>query len=241
MSPPLGLLADVVPFSWVDGPGNRFVAFFQGCSFDCLACHNPHTIPLASVHARQVTVEGLVSEVRPHAPFLSGVTVSGGEATLQADFVRAFFAALKGDPDLGRLTTFVDTNGGCAPEVWDSLLAVMDGAMVDLKALDPDLHQRVAGASNEPVLASIRQLAAACRLYEVRLLLVPGVNDSPDQLARTAEWLLGVDPGVRVKVIGFRPHGVRAAAREWPSPTDEQRAAYRATLAAAGVRELVVV
>ena len=147
MSPPLGLLADVVPFSWVDGPGNRFVAFFQGCSFDCLACHNPHTIPLASVHARQVTVEALVGEVRPQAPFLSGVTVSGGEATLQADFVRAFFAALKGDPDLGRLTTFVDTNGGCAPEVWDALLPVMDGAMVDLKALDPDLHQRVAGAS----------------------------------------------------------------------------------------------
>ena len=113
--------------------------------------------------------------------------------------------------------------------------------MVDLKALDPDLHQRVAGASNEPVLASIRQLAAAGRLYEVRLLLVPGVNDSPDQLTRTAEWLLAVDPGLRVKVIGFRPHGVRAAARDWKEPTDEQRAAYRATLAAAGVRELVVV
>ena len=40
-----GLLADVVPFSWVDGPGNRYVAFLQGCGFDCLACHNPHTIP----------------------------------------------------------------------------------------------------------------------------------------------------------------------------------------------------
>ena len=44
-SAPSGLLADVVPFSWVDGPGNRFVVFFQGCNFDCLACHNPHTIP----------------------------------------------------------------------------------------------------------------------------------------------------------------------------------------------------
>jgi pyruvate formate lyase activating enzyme len=217
------------------------VAFFQGCSFDCLACHNPHTIPLTSVHARQVTVEGLVDEVRPHAPFLSGITVSGGEATLQADFVRAFFAAIKGDPGLGRLTTFVDTNGGCAPEVWDALTPVMDGAMVDLKALDPDLHQRVAGASNAPVLASIRHLAAAGRLYEVRLLLVPGVNDSPDQLAATAEWLLGVDPALRVKVIGFRPHGVRAAAREWPEPTEGQRTAYRAALTAAGVRELVVV
>ena len=48
----LGLLADIVPFSWVDGPGNRYVVFLQGCNFGCIACHNPHTIPLGD-RARQ--------------------------------------------------------------------------------------------------------------------------------------------------------------------------------------------
>ena len=38
--------------SWVDGPGNRYVLFLQGCNFACTACHNPHTIPLATPRAR---------------------------------------------------------------------------------------------------------------------------------------------------------------------------------------------
>ena len=241
MSPEPGLLADTVPFSWVDGPGNRYVLFLQGCNFSCLACHNPHTIPLATPRARVVTVPEVVEDLRRVHRFLAGITVSGGEATLQPEFVHALFEATKADPELGHLTTFVDTNGSAPIEVWDRLLPVTDAAMVDLKAYDDDVHLRLTGASNAPVLASIRHLAARGKLYEVRLLLVPGINDSPDQLRRTADWLLDVDPAVRVKVIAFRRHGVRAAARRWPEATDDERAAWRQALDEAGVRELSVV
>ena len=241
MSPPLGLLADVVPFSWVDGPGNRFAIFLQGCNFDCVACHNPHTIPLGTPRARVVGVPLLLDEVRLLHRFLSGLTLSGGEATVQPDFVAALFGAVKADADLGHLTTFLDTNGAANRQVWDQLMPTMDAAMVDLKALDPDLHVRLTGTSNDDVLASIRYLAAHEKLYEVRLLLVPGVNDSRDQLERTAQWLLDVDPNMRVKVIGFRPHGVRAAARQWLEPTADQRASYEHLLSRAGIRELTLV
>ena len=241
MSPPLGLVADVVRFSWVDGPGNRFVVFLQGCGFDCLACHNPHTIPRASRRARRVAVPDLLEEIRPVAPFLSGVTVSGGEATLQAPFVEALFAAMHADPDLGRLTTFLDSNGAAERSVWESLLPVTDGFMVDLKALDPRVHRYLTGQPNDLVLEAIRFLAGAGRLYEVRLLLVKGVNDSPEELDRAAQWLLSVDPGMRVKVIGFRGHGVRPPARHWAEPTEEEREEYRRRFETAGVRDLVVV
>lgn len=241
MSPLLGLLADVVPFSWVDGPGNRFVVFLQGCNFNCVACHNPHTIPLDTPRARVVGVPVLLDEVRPLHRFLSGVTLSGGEATLQPDFAAALFSAVKADAELGHLTTFLDTNGAAKREVWDQLMPAMDAAMVDLKALDPDVHVGLTGATNDQVLASIRYLAAHEKLYEVRLLLVPGVNDSRDQLERTAQWLLDVDPNMRVKVIGFRPHGVRAAARQWLEPTADQRASYEHLLSRAGIRELTLV
>lgn len=241
MSPRLGLLADVVRFSWVDGPGNRFVVFLQGCNLDCLACHNPHTIPTSSTVARTVTVEELLDEIRPVAPFLSGITVSGGEATLQPDFVRALFEAVKSDPGLATLTTFVDSNGAAPLSTWNRLMPVMDAAMLDLKALDPALHRRLTGRGNGRVLASIRHLARAGRLHEVRLLLIPGHNDAPDELRRTADWLLSVDPAVRVKVIGFRAHGVRSPARHWAEPTPEQLSSYGEILAAAGLREPVLV
>ena len=241
MSPALGLLADVVPFSWVDGPGNRYVLFLQGCNFGCTACHNPHTIPLATPRARVVSVPQMLDDVRRVRRFLSGVTVSGGEATLQPDFIHDLFAGLKDDPELGDLTTFVDTNGSASREVWDLLLPVTDGVMVDLKALDPGLHLELTGVGNDEVLATIRHAAARARLYEVRLLLVPGINDSAEQLQRTADWLLSVDPALRLKVIGFRRHGARAAAQRWPEATDEQRQQWHALLERAGVRRLELV
>jgi len=241
VSPAPGLLADVVPFSWVDGPGNRYVLFLQGCNFACAACHNPHTIPLATPRARVVTVEQVLDEIRRMHRFLSGVTVSGGEATLQPQFVADFFAALKSDPALAHLTTFVDTNGSAPREVWDRLLPVTDGAMVDLKAFDPEVHLRLTGATNTSVLRSIRHLAGRGKLYEVRLLLVPGVNDSAGQLRETADWLLSVDPLVRIKVIAFRRHGVRASARTWPEATPEQRDDWCGVLRGAGVQDLVSV
>lgn len=241
MSPGLGLLADVVPFSWVDGPGNRYVLFLQGCNFACSACHNPHTIPLATPRARMVTVEKVLAEVRRVHRFLSGLTVSGGEATLQPSFMFDLFAAVKSDVQLAHLTTFVDTNGSAAREVWDRLLPVTDGAMVDLKAFDPEVHLRLTGTTNTSVLSSIRHLAGRGKLYEVRLLLVPGMNDSAEQLRDTADWLLSVEPLVRIKVIAFRRHGVRASARTWPESTPQQRDDWCGLLREAGVQDLILV
>jgi pyruvate-formate lyase-activating enzyme len=238
---PRGLVADVVRFSWVDGPGNRFVVFLQGCNFNCLACHNPHTIPRMTPRAHAVEAEDLVAQVRTLAPFLSGVTVSGGEAILQAPFVRRFFSALAGDEGVPRLTRFIDSNGAAAPQVWRSLLPLTDGVMLDLKALDPAVHRYLTGEDNAQVLRSIRQVSASGKLYEVRLLLVPGINDDPVNLRATVRWLLDMDPDLRIKVIGFRQHGVRAAARRWPEPGSQRLEQYREQLSGLGVRDLEVV
>jgi pyruvate formate lyase activating enzyme len=240
-SPSPGLVADTVTFSWVDGPGNRFVLFLQGCNLKCTACHNPHTIPLSTPRARVVTVPEVLEQLRRVHAFLSGVTVSGGEATLQADFVHDLFAAVRADPDLRHLTTYVDTNGVVPREVWDRLLPVTDAAMVDLKAFDAGVHEELTGSANDQTLDSIRHLAAVGKLHEVRLLLVPGHNDSADQLSATARWLLEIDPAVRVKVIAFRRHGVRASARDWPEASEQTRDGWRLVLTRAGVRDLVVV
>jgi pyruvate formate lyase activating enzyme len=208
-----GLVADTITFSSVDGPGNRFVVFLQGCNFDCLACHNPQTIPgngpVDGRAPRRVSVDELLERIRAAAPFLGGVTVSGGEPTQQPAFLRELFTAIKADPALARLSCFVDSNGACELAVWESLAPVMDGAMIDLKCLDPEIHRELTGHSNDRVLASIRRLHDLGLLYEVRLLVLAGLNDDHDLMHRTAEWLAAIDPYMRVKLIGFRHHGAR--------------------------------
>jgi pyruvate-formate lyase-activating enzyme len=239
-TPRSGLVAGTVPFSAVDGPGNRYVVFLQGCQWDCLVCHNPCSIPLAPPAMRRTPVEEVLAGVRDAAPFLTGVTVTGGEATLQAGFVRTLFGELAADPRTAGLSRFVDSNGDADPAVWRLLAPVTDGVMLDLKALDEELHVILTGYSNRRVLASIADLAGRGLLHEVRLLLVPGLNDSDPMLRRTADWLLAIDPDLRVRVNAFRREGARACARELLEPTADDLDRYRRALTAAGVRDLTM-
>jgi len=280
-----GLLNRVLRFSTVDGPGNRFVVFVQGCNFDCITCHNPYTIGVcdacglcvepcpedaltvdaagrivvdwpactrcevcievcpidATPLAFEMSVDEVVAQIRETARFLSGVTVSGGEATLQAEFVHDLFAAINSDPELAHLTTFVDSNGAAPRETWDLLLPVMDGAMIDLKALDAATHRALTGHDNAAVLDSIEYLAAAGALYEVRLLIVPGYNDEPATMAETVRRLRRIDPWIRIKVIGFRNHGVRPGHDELADATPETLDELAGIARTAGFRDVVVV
>lgn len=231
-----GLVAGSLPFSCVDGPGNRFVLFLQGCDFDCRACHNPQTIPLTSVHATELGVDDVLDRLRDAMPYVSGITVSGGEATVQWRFVRDVFARIKVDTRLGDLSTMVDSNGNAPAEVWHALAPVMDGAMIDLKALDPQVHRELTGQPNDAVLGSIRLLSVLGRLAEVRLLLIPGRNDSDADLAAVARWLGGIDPNIPVRLNLFATHGVRAPADRWRAGTPADRERYEAVLTACGTR-----
>lgn len=225
-----GYVADTITFSNVDGPGNRFVIFLQGCNFDCVACHNPQTIPLATGDHFRTSVDHLLQRIRRAEPFLGGITVSGGEATLQPEFVHALFTAVKADPQLRRLTCFIDSNGSVDEATWQWLGPVTDGTMIDLKCFDPEIHRSMTGQENTPVLRSIELLQRMGLLHEVRLLLVAGVNDDPALLHRTGRWLASVDPGMRVKLIGFRQHGARPHTPPLGEPTPEQLASAAANL-----------
>jgi pyruvate-formate lyase-activating enzyme len=229
-----GFVADTISFSHVDGPGNRFVVFLQGCNFDCVACHNPQTIPghggVDGHHPQHRTVDDLLVEIRKAAPFISGVTVSGGEATQQPAFLHDLFAAIKADERLAGLTCFVDSNGACDPAVWDDLSACCDGAMIDLKCFDDGIHREMTGEPNHQVLTSIEHLQRLGMLDEVRLLLMVGVNDDPDLLRRTGAWLASIDPTMRVKLIAFRKHGARDHDPPLVEPTPDQMAASAAVL-----------
>ncbi|GJA07730.1 glycine radical enzyme activase [Aeromonas caviae] len=256
------LVSRVLPFSCVDGPGNRLVLFLQGCNFSCPGCHNPHTIRLCDdcgdclavcpsgalamsegkvhwqealctdcdacleacpLHAtpktRQMSVAEVLALLRRYGPLLTGVTVSGGEATTQLPFVIALFTAIKAAPDLARLTCLLDSNGSLGETGWQRLMPVLDGAMIDLKGWREPVHLALTGRGRERVLASLQLLAQAGKLAEVRLLLVPGRSDFLDATGALEEalttFLLSLGP-VPIRLNGFRHHGVRGEALSWP-------------------------
>jgi len=250
-----------LPFSCVDGPGNRLVLFLQGCNFRCPGCHNPHTIGLcdhcgdclavcpsgaltlhegrvswqaarctdcdacldvcprsASPKTATMTVAEVLALLRRYGPLLTGITVSGGEATTQLPFLVALFAAIKAAPDLAHLGCLLDSNGSLAEAGWQRLLPVLDGAMIDLKGWRDSVHHSLTGQGRERVLASLQLLARVGKLAELRLLHVPGRTDFIDAdgklEAGLVSFLQSLGP-VPIRLNGFRHHGVRGEATGW--------------------------
>ncbi len=219
--------------------GRHQVAVDDDLCTDCGICIDvcpTDSTPLS----KMVRLDSIVRQIEEVSPFISGITVSGGEPTLQPDLVASLFCSLKCSDRLSRLTTFVDSNGSATREVWDRLLPVLDGAMIDLRALDPATHREMTGADNALVLDSIRYLAEWQRLYEVRLPMIPGMNDSPEVVARTAQWLYSIDPSLRIKLIGFRQEGVRSRFAGIPESSRAHLDLLSEVIRGVGISDLVV-
>ena len=218
-----GIIARILPFSSVDGPGNRSVVFLQGCNYNCLFCHNPETIPVLKSasemdHVREMTLDEVVSELDKVKVFTSGVTISGGECTVQFDFLLALVKALK-DKDY---SVFIDTNGHISRDKLKSLLPYVDQFMVDMKSIHEEEHKALTGVSNKLMLNSLEMLAIAGRLYEVRTVIIPDVLDNLRNVIGVAEFIVKHDPNIRYKIIKYRQHGVRKDKLLSRSPNDEE-------------------
>jgi pyruvate-formate lyase-activating enzyme len=190
--------------------------------------------------SEMLRLDSLTKRIADVAHFIAGITVSGGEPTLQSDFVAGLFCALKCNEELSGLTTFVDSNGHTTRQTWERLLPVMDGAMITLRALDLETHIAITGESNARVLTSIRYLAEWDRLWEVRLLMIPGMNDDPAVVARTAAWLHDIDPSMRINLVGFRSTGVRSQYASIPDAEPGHMATLADIIRGAGFERIAI-
>lgn len=170
--------------------------------------------------ALRLSVEEVMEQVRKVSPFISGITVSGGEATTQLPFLVALFTALKADPQLQHLSCLVDSNGLLSETGWQKLLPVFDGAMLDLKAWDNEHHRYLTGRDNTIIKHSIRWLAAHNRLSELRLLAIPEHSDYLTHRRELVAFIRRLGD-VPVRINAFHAHGVYGEARHWRSATAE--------------------
>lgn len=126
----------IIPFSNVEGVGNRTSIFVQGCNVNCLYCHNPETIPRKYDDVTFYEVDDLVEIIKGNMPFIRGITVSGGEATLYPDALVELFSKVK---PLG-LSCYVDTNGFFDFKRVEALIDTTDKFLFDIKALGQSLE-----------------------------------------------------------------------------------------------------
>lgn len=181
------------------------------CDQCLLACPKGSSPRCMSVSAAQ-----LVREIEAVAAFIDGVTLSGGECSMQPGFVLDVCRRVH---ELPRLTVLVDTNALMPTEVCDAFIMAADGFLVDLKASDSQLHRDLTGADNAVVHDNVRRIAAAGKLTEIRTVIVPGFNDTEREISRLGEWICQLDSTCTWRLIPFRPQGVRACLHATePSP-----------------------
>ena len=184
----LGFVHSFTTGSAVDGPGMRLVAWTTLCMFRCKFCHNPDTWTLSN--GRPITIGGATEELRKYASGLNvmhgGFTLSGGEPLMQARFAARLFAAAK---TLG-IHTAIETNGFYGERLSDAELADIDLVILDMKAFHPEQHKRVTGIpDNAKVIAFCRRLSGLGHPMWLRYVLVPGLTDISDEMARVPSSL----------------------------------------------------
>ncbi|MBW9149806.1 YjjW family glycine radical enzyme activase [Clostridium sp. CM028] len=255
-----GLVNRIIPFSSVDGPGNRTAIFLQGCNFNCSYCHNPETINIcnscgecidachynalqfkssnvvwdkracskcdecirfckrnSSPRAQSMTVEEVVREIEKNKVFISGITVSGGECTLQSEFLIHLFREVK----KMNLTCFVDTNGSVPLWEHEELVDVMDMAMVDIKSYNNEEHKRLTGMENTIVIENVKYLAKLNKIYEIRTVVVPEVLENHNNVDKISKFIALLNPDIRYKLIKYRQIGVQSEIINSYTPKEE--------------------
>ena len=169
----------------VDGPGLRYVVFLQGCPLRCVYCHNPDTWDPAggAVMGTEELVEKIL-RCRPYFGAEGGVTVSGGEPLLQAEFVTQLFARLKQEG----VHTALDTSGagdlGKAP----ALLEVTDLVLLDLKFPTEEGYRQHCRGSLGQTEAFAALVAEKQVPLWVRHVVAPGLNDTLEDMAAVKSW-----------------------------------------------------
>jgi pyruvate formate lyase activating enzyme len=201
----MGFLHSFTTGSTVDGPGVRVVAWTTGCMWRCRYCHNPDTWTLTN--GIPVSVAKAAEELGKYRHGLKvmsgGFTLSGGEPLMQHRFAAKLLAAAK---KMGIHTT-IETNGYYGDKLSDPELETIDLVMLGIKTWNSARHEALTGMDVGPTLALARRLAARRRPMWIRFVLVPGLTDDMEDLAKTAEFAAGLGNVERVEVLPFHQMG----------------------------------
>jgi len=185
----------------VDGPGIRFVVFMQGCPYSCPYCHNPDTRPFSG--GTEYTVEEIVEKAKRYKTYFGekgGVTVSGGEPLMQAEFVAELFEELHKNG----ITTAVDTAGVRVTDAVRRVLRSTDTVLCDIKFPSDELYRKHIGTGIDTVLDFIEECNKTDADVVIRHVVVPDMTDSEDSIKQIAALAKSAKNLCKTELLPFR-------------------------------------
>ncbi len=182
----------------------------------CLLCGQCVEICYAEalvMEGRKVTVEELMVELRKDIPFYEnsggGITLSGGEPLSQHEFVLSLLKQCKTEG----LHTVLDTSGHAPWEIFEKLLSYVDLVLYDIKHIDRVKHKSHTGVSNGSNLENLKRVGRSGTPVEIRMPIIPGINDAEEEIQRAARFLSGVEGIERIRLLPYHKLGESKYAR----------------------------
>ena len=243
------LITEIERFSVHDGPGIRTTVFLKGCPLHCVWCHNPECISFEPqmLHypekcigcgkcdegcyagarvlcGREMTVEDIMSEILADKPYYGeqgGVTISGGEPLAHREFTMALIEACHRE----------GIHVGVESSLYrfdEEILSSLDLIMADLKIFDDDKHKKYVGIGNEDIKQNPRRADTLGIPMIIRTPIVPGINDTVENISATAEFLRTLKNVTAYELLPYHPLGISKATalgiemQEFTVPTSTQ-------------------
>ncbi|MCR5793570.1 MAG: pyruvate formate lyase-activating protein [Lachnospiraceae bacterium] len=206
-----GRIHSLESFGTVDGPGVRYVVFFQGCPMRCQYCHNPDTWNPNG--GTLMSAEEIIEKFTRNRAFYKsgGITATGGEPMLQIDFLTELFTLAKEND----IHTCLDTSGivfspgnkDLMPKI-DALLRVTDLVMLDIKHMDEDSHQKLTSQSGKGIRAFADYLEEKQIPMWLRHVIVPGFTYDEAELTSFANFVKSKHNVEKYELLPYHTMGV---------------------------------
>lgn len=224
-----GRINSIQSLGTVDGPGIRFVVFFQGCPLRCKCCHNPDTWDING--GTEISAEEIVEKAKRCKSYFGekgGITLSGGEPLLQPEFALEIFRLCHAEG----INTCLDTSGCILTDAVKDLLKETDRVLLDIKFTENSLYKENVGCSMQAPLEFIDYLNEKRIPVTLRQVIIPGLNNNKENILKLrsiANTHICVDktellPFKKICAAKYDAMGINFPLSETPTPTASEMA-----------------
>lgn len=200
-----GRINSIETMGLVDGPGIRFVSFFQGCKLRCLYCHNPETWALDG-QSEEIEAQELVKKIERYKNYYGadgGATFSGGEPLLQPEFL---LECLKLCKEKG-INTAIDTAGVGFGD-YDEILKNCDLVILDVKAVDGEEYKKLVGQDIKFFNQFLEAVQKNGNRLWLRQVIVPGINDDEAHVLKLKKFAKKLKNVEKIELLPYKTIGV---------------------------------